>query len=100
MPKTAYGIFFKTLANENRLKIINQLRKGTRCVHDIRKELKFNQTTVSHNLRRLERCGFVFVEQKGKHRFYTLNKKTIMPLMSLIDSHMHDYCEKIAKGER
>ncbi len=100
MLEKAYKIFFGTLANNNRLMIINLLRKGTKCVHEICKELNFNQTTVSHNLKRLLRCGFVFVEQKGKHRYYSLNRKTIKPLMELIDSHMHEYCEKIARGER
>ena len=96
----AYDIFFGTLANKNRLKIVNALRKGARCVHEICDELNFNQTTASHNLKRLLRCGFVFVERKGRHRYYSLNKKTIKPLMSLIDEHMHEFCEKIAKGER
>src|SRR3989339_1297973 len=100
MLEKAYQIFFGTLANKNRLRIINILRNGTKCVKDICKELNFNQTTISHNLKRLERCGFVFVEKKGKHRYYTLNKKTIKPLMALIDEHMHEYCEKIAMGER
>lgn len=100
MTEKAYKIFFGTLANKNRLNIINSLRKETKCVDEICKELKFNQTTVSHNLKRLQRCGFVFVEKKGRHRYYSLNKKTIKPLMALIDNHMHGYCEKIAKGER
>ena len=100
MLEKAYKIFFGTLANRNRLKIINLLRKEKKCVTDICKQLNFNQTTVSHNLKRLDKCGFVFVEKKGRHRYYSLNKKTIKPLMSLIDEHMHEYCEKIAKGER
>ena len=100
MLEKAYKLFFGTLANKNRLKIINSLRKGSKCVHEICDELKFNQTTVSHNLNRLLKCGFVFVEQKGKHRYYSLNKKTIRPLMALIDEHMHEYCEKIVRGER
>ena len=100
MLEKAYNIFFGTLANKNRIKIVNSLRKGTKCVHEISQDLKFNQTTVSHNLKRLLRCGFVFVEKKGKHRYYSLNKKTIKPLMSLIDEHMCEYCEKIAKGDR
>jgi len=100
MLEKAYKIFFGTLANKSRIKIINYLRQEARCVHEITKDLGFNQTTVSHNLKRLLRCGFVFVEQKGKHRYYSLNKKTIKPLMSLIDEHMHEYCEKIARGER
>jgi DNA-binding transcriptional ArsR family regulator len=100
MSEKAYNIFFGTLANANRLKIINSLRNQARCVQEICKDLKFNQTTVSHNLKRLLRCGFVFVEKKGKHRYYSLNKKTIKPLMLLIDEHMCGYCEKIAKGKR
>lgn len=100
MLEKAYKIFFGTLANKNRLRIINLLRNDTKCVNEICKELDFNQTTISHNLKRLERCGFVFVKKKGKHRYYALNKKAIKPLMSLIDEHMHEYCEKIAMGER
>ena len=100
MSEKAYKVFFGTLANKNRLKIINLLREGAKCVNEIYKELKFNQTTVSHNLKRLERCGFVFVNKKGKHRYYSLNKQTIKPLMSLIDEHMCEYCEKIVRGER
>jgi len=100
MLEKTYKIFFRTLANHNRLNIINLLRKDKKCVTDICKELKFNQTTVSHNLKRLQKCGFVFVDKKGKHRYYSLNKKTIKPLMALIDNHMHEYCEKIVKGER
>jgi DNA-binding transcriptional ArsR family regulator len=99
MLEKAYNIFFGTLANKNRIKIINSLRKGTKCVQEICKDLNFNQTTVSHNLKRLLKCGFVFVEKKGRHRYYSLNKKTIKPLMALIDEHMHGYCEKIARGE-
>ena len=100
MLKGAYDTFFGTLANKNRLEIINSLRKKPKCVQEICKDLSFNQTTVSHNLKRLLRCGFVFVERRGKHRYYRLNEGTIKPLMSLIDSHMHQYCEKIARGER
>lgn len=100
MSEKAYKIFFGTLSNRSRLKIINLLRKDKKCVTEICKKLNFNQTTVSHNLKRLLRCGFVFVEQKGRKRYYSLNKKTIKPLMKLIDDHMRKYCEKIAQGER
>jgi DNA-binding transcriptional ArsR family regulator len=98
MKEKAYKLFFGTLANKNRLKIINLLRKSPKCVNEITKELNFNQTTVSHNLKRLQRCGFVFVERKGKHRFYKLNKKTIKPLMEMIDNHMREFCEKLVKN--
>lgn len=88
----AYKIFFSTLVSESRLKIINLLRHGRKNVSEIMKELQMDQTVVSHDLARLKKCGFVTVEINGKFRYYTLNKKTIRPLMDLIDTHMSHHC--------
>ena len=97
---SAYKIFFGTLVSEPRLKIINLLRKGGRSVSEIISELKMNQTSVSHNLTRLKKCGFVGVKTRGKFRYYSLNKKTIKPLMSLINNHMNEYCIHILKKNK
>ena len=102
MPKNkllrAYKLFFGTLTSRDRLRIINLLRKNPKTVSEIQNELKIEQTILSHNLKRLRHCGFVDVEQKGKYRTYTLNRKTIMPLMNLIDKHMKKYCIKIIEN--
>lgn len=95
MMKKAYDIFLTTLANMNRLEIINSLRQKKLNVSEISIKTKLNQTTVSHNLNRLKKCGFVSVEQKGKHRYYELNKETIKPLINLIDKHIKSNCSKI-----
>lgn len=94
----AYKIFFGTLVSESRLKIINLLRKGRKNVSEIMKELKMNQTAVSHDLARLKRCGFVIFETDGKFRYYKLNEKTIKPLIELIDKHMSQNCIHILKA--
>jgi len=93
-----YKIFFSSLASPNRLQIINLLRKGEKNVTEISQSLKFEQTMVSHNLRRLERCGMVFVKKEGKNRYYSLNNKTIKPLLELIDKQTNQYCRHIVKG--
>ncbi len=93
MLKTPYKLFFMTLANEQRLKIINSLRKGPKNVTEICKEFGFNQTTVSHNLKKLKTCGFIFSKNNGKERIYSLNKETIQPLMDLIDKHTNKFCK-------
>lgn len=93
----AYKIFFGTLVSKPRLKIINLLRKKEKSVSEIMRELKMDQTSVSHNLARLKKCGFVNVEVKGKFRYYSLNHQTIKPLMSLIDKHMSKNCIHILK---
>jgi len=96
----AYKIFFGTLVSESRLKIINLLRKSKKNVSEIIKELDMEQTLVSHDLARLKKCGFIICEVKGKFRYYKLNKKTIKPLMDLIDNHMSEYCIHILEEKR
>ena len=89
----SYEGFFRTLANVNRLKIIHFLQKrGPKNVSDIVEGTKLEQTLVSHNLKRLHECHFVEVKQNGKERVYSLNKKTIQPLLALMDRHVNTYC--------
>jgi DNA-binding transcriptional ArsR family regulator len=95
-----YQFFFGALANPNRLQIINVLRKGRKNVSEVCKATKFEQTMVSHNLKVLEHHGMVFKEKQGKYRYYTVNKKTIKPLLEFIDSHMEEYCCKILESEK
>ena len=97
MLKEASKIFLGTLNNKYRLEIINLLREGSKNVTQICKSLNMNQTTVSHNLARLKICGFIFVRNNGKERVYSLNSRTIKPLMKLIDEHMETYCKKLCK---
>ena len=94
----AYKLFFNTFSSESRLRILNLLRKGKKNVSEIIKETKYEQSVVSHNLKRLKLCGFVYVEIKGKYRYYKLNEKTIKPILSLIDKHMVKHCLMIIKG--
>jgi DNA-binding transcriptional ArsR family regulator len=90
-----YQLFFGSLANPNRLQIINLLRKGKKNVQEICEATGFEQTMVSHNMKRLEKCGMVFASKVGKYRYYGLNKTTIRPLMKIIDEHMSVYCAHI-----
>ena len=69
-------------------------------VGEIEEKLKIEQSTVSHNLRRLKSCGFVEINVKGKYRYYNINEKTIKPLMNLIDIHMKKNCLMIIRGNK
>ncbi|HIJ10726.1 TPA: helix-turn-helix transcriptional regulator [Candidatus Woesearchaeota archaeon] len=95
-----YQFFFGALANPNRLQIVNVLRQGKQNVGEICTKTGFEQTMVSHNLKVLEHHGMVFMEKQGKYRYYTVNTKTIKPLMKFIDAHMKEYCCKILDGEK
>ncbi|HIH37769.1 winged helix-turn-helix transcriptional regulator [Candidatus Woesearchaeota archaeon] len=88
-----YRQFFGTLANQVRLEIIEFLSQGTKNVTSIVEALPYEQSTVSHSLKRLEECGFVTVKRKGKERYYELNNATIKPLLKMMHQHMDAYCK-------
>lgn len=92
MLNQTYIQFLGTLSNENRIQILLALKKKDMNVSEIMEDLDMMQTTVSHNLKRLQICGFVTVKQEGKFRIYSVNKETIKPLIELIEKHMNKYC--------
>ena len=94
MLKSQYKPFFHTLGNKTRLEIIFALRKGRMNVTELTKALSYKQSTISHNLKRLISCHFVEVEQNGQFRYYSLNRKTIEPLLKIIDKHVEKFCAK------
>ncbi len=94
----SYTIFFETLSNKVRWEIIHLLKKKNYRATYIAEALGYEQSHISHHLKRLERCGFVQVEQKGKERIYSLNKDTIQPLLTLADKHINNYCRKICSS--
>lgn len=92
--QSAYDRFLRTLCNRTRLAIVQSLMDGPKNVTRLTKDLGIHQTSVSHALNRLLVCGFVVVERNGKERIYSVNKKTIHPLMKLMEMHINNYCAK------
>lgn len=99
MIDTPCKLFFQTLSNANRWKIVSLLQNGERNVTQICKDLQMDQSTASHALKRLERCGFVTLQPNGKERIYKLNIKTFLPLLKLMEKHMDTYCKVVMKNK-
>jgi len=92
-----HQFFFETLGNKTRWDIIHLLLNKPYRATDIAEKLGCEQSLVSHNLRRLEICGFVKVNQNGTERIYQINKKTISPLLRLVDKHVNKFCKKACR---
>jgi len=92
MNNSTYNIFFTNLANPLKISIILNLREKEKNVNELSKELGVEQSKASHALASLKKCNIVNVEQKGKERIYSLNSKTIVPMLKLIDEHATHYC--------
>lgn len=85
-------LFFSTLSNPTRLAILELLRDGPRNVTEISKALNQEQSMISHNLKPLERCRFIFSARRKKGHFYSLNKETMEPLFKIFNYHAEKYC--------
>jgi len=92
-----YKIFFETLGNKTRWDIVHLLQGGSCRATEIAEKLGYEQSLVSHHLKRLETCGFVSFQQKSNERIYKLNKETVGPLLVLMDKHTNRYCKKLCK---
>ena len=93
MNNSTYHIFFSNLSNPLRISIITSLKEKEKNVTELSKELKVEQSKISHALKNLKGCKIVDVKQRGKERIYSLNKKTIVPMLNLIDKHASTYCD-------
>ena len=63
---------FEVLGNELRFNILKSLKEKPKTVRELCKELKREQSAVSHALKTLRRCKFVDYKQKGKEREYCI----------------------------
>jgi DNA-binding transcriptional ArsR family regulator len=92
MKCSPYHIFFRNLGNPLRIRIITFLKEKPSSVNELSKKLKVEQSKLSHALALLRSCNMVISEQKGKQRIYSLNKKTLLPILDLIDKHAQEFC--------
>ena len=89
---STYHIFFRNLANPIKISIISALKEKQSSVGELSRKLKVEQSKLSHALSSLHHCNIVQSKQKGKQRIYSLNKKTILPMLKLIDKHKCNFC--------
>lgn len=92
MKNSTYHVFFSNLANPLRISIIEALKEKQMNVSELTSKLKVEQSKISHALTNLKRCNLVEVEAVGKTRVYKLNRKTIVPILDLIDNHAKKSC--------
>ena len=91
-----YG-FFATLANPTRLAILERLQDGAMNVSGLAELLDQEQSMISHNLKLLERCGFIESERRGKEKYVHLKKEIIEPLFELVEHHAAKHCGAVDK---
>jgi len=64
---------FKALGDENRLRLINLLKRGELCCCQINQEMQLPQNLISHHLKVLRESGVLNSRKDGRWVHYSLN---------------------------
>ena len=84
--------FFVNLANPTRLALLEQLMQQSMSVNELAEALGQEQSMVSHNLKPLLECDFVYTKRDGKKRIYSANEETIGALFNAVENHASKFC--------
>ena len=91
---------FSALAEPNRLKIIELLRKQPRSVNEVAKLLKFHQPQASKHLRTLSQAGLVSVRPVAQQRIYALNADQFLKLEDWVNSFQPVWSQRFDNLEK
>jgi ArsR family transcriptional regulator len=75
----------RALADENRLRIVEMLGAGERCVCELTSALDLGQSLLSHHLKTLKDAGLVTDRREGRWVYYTLSCNALDELGASID---------------
>src|ERR1700722_8734898 len=75
---------FRALADENRLRIVDLLRGGERCVCELTDALDLGQSLLSFHLRTLKDAGLVCDRRDGRWAYYSLSPDAFEQLEAFV----------------
>lgn len=79
---------FHALSDETRLRILDRLRRGERCVCDLMDALDAAQSRLSFHLRTLKDAGLVTDRREGRWSYYTVNREALEEALELVGGLM------------
>lgn len=79
---------FKAFCDENRLKILAQLRTGEKCACKLLDELHITQPTLSHHMKLLCDADIVQGRKEGKWVYYSLNQEGAERAKALLEQQV------------
>jgi ArsR family transcriptional regulator len=84
----------RVIANPVRIRILEELEKGVKCVSDFENFLEIRQPNISQHLTLLRHFGVVDYYMDGRLRCYFLVNPIIPDLLELLNK---DYCETLPR---
>ena len=89
----------KALAEPIRLKIIESLSTGEKCVCDLIQETGLAQSKISFHLKVLKEAGVITDRQSGRWVYYQLDTRTLKSLQNWIKKLRKGYLNEASSCE-
>lgn len=91
--------FFKSVGEDNRVRIIYALSINEMCVNDLAVALGISQSLVSHQLKLLKLEGQVKSRREGKNVYYSLDDEHVVEIFEKALKHISHRMEDIEGKE-
>lgn len=88
--------FLKALAHPGRLFLVDLLKDGERCVHELATASGYDISTASRHLAQMKRAGIVSDRRQGTSVYYTLNLCCISDLFTCMENNLHKRQQNIS----
>jgi ArsR family transcriptional regulator len=81
---------FRVLGDPTRVRILDVLSRGERCVGDLAAQLGVTESAVSHQLRLLRGARIVRARRDGRMIFYSLDDTHVLTLFEQALRHVQE----------
>lgn len=86
----AVAEIFKVLGDPSRVRLLDSLSHGERCVCDLAALVGLTESAVSHQLRLLRSARLVRVRRAGRMAFYSLDDHHVIGLLHDTRTHVEE----------
>lgn len=90
---------FQVIADPSRREILRMLKKKSHNINSLSENFDMSRPAVSKHISILHAAGFITIEETGRERFCTLNKKGFVELQTWIDFFDEFWTSKLGKLE-
>ncbi len=81
---------FRMLGDPTRVRILDALESGERCVGDIARAVGISESAVSHQLRLLRTMRLVRARREGRQAYYAVDDHHILELLTQMRTHVQE----------
>ena len=81
---------FNLLGDPTRVRLVDALSHGERCVCDLASLVGLSESAVSHQLRLLRAARLVRVRRDGRHSYYSLDDHHVVGLLHDTRKHVEE----------